>query len=60
VEIDLARCFNCKYWKEIGVKHGGFLMGMCSAENLETVNIGYCIRHFPVEQIEQKETKGED
>lgn len=35
-------------------------MGMCSADNVETVDIGYCIRHFPVEQIEQKETKGED
>mgnify|MGYP006943675855 FL=1 len=38
----------------IKVNDGGFLMGKCSAENIETVNIGYCIRHFP------KEPEGED
>ena len=45
----MPRCFNCKYWHETEVKHGGFLMGKCDIENIETVNIGYCLSHFPKE-----------
>jgi cytoskeletal protein CcmA (bactofilin family) len=47
-------CETCKYWKKIGVKNGGFLMGKCKKFHIEMSNESKCS-----EYKQKKETKGD-